>query len=104
MKYDQKYLDIIIAPEHNHLAKLLPILENGVKISAQDIGVGGGYQMDMYENPRKGSELNKMKIEWTIIGHSDRRLFFHESNQSVAIKIKRAFNFGLNVIICIGET
>ena len=41
---------------------------------------------------------------WTIIGHSERRQFFGETDEIVAKKVKAALAAGLGVIACVGET
>jgi len=43
-------------------------------------------------------------VNWTIIGHSERRALFHEDNETVGKKVGNALTAGLNVILCIGET
>lgn len=42
-------------------------------------------------------------VEWTLIGHSERRSLFFEDNATVAKKVTQAQEFNLNVILCIGE-
>jgi len=44
-----------------------------------------------------------MGVEWTIIGHSERRSLYGEDDALVATKLKRAQELGLNSIVCIGE-
>jgi len=44
-----------------------------------------------------------MGIEWTIIGHSERRSLYGEDNDLVGKKTKIALEAGLKVIACIGE-
>jgi triosephosphate isomerase (TIM) len=41
---------------------------------------------------------------YVIIGHSERRKFFGESNQNVNDKIKAALSFGLTPVVCVGES
>ena len=45
-----------------------------------------------------------MGVNWTILGHSERRTLFGETDQIVADKCKRALAAGMSVIACIGET
>lgn len=45
-----------------------------------------------------------MGINYTIIGHSERRLYFKETDSLIAEKVKDAVNNNLGVILCIGET
>lgn len=45
-----------------------------------------------------------MKLEWVIIGHSERRTHFKETNQDLAAKVKIALQNHLKVIYCFGET
>jgi triosephosphate isomerase len=43
-------------------------------------------------------------VKWAIIGHSERRTIFKESDEFIATKTKVALDAGLSVILCIGET
>ncbi len=47
--------------------------------------------------------LLAMGIPWALVGHSERRQFFAETDQTAASRFKRAANAGLNVMYCIGE-
>jgi triosephosphate isomerase len=48
--------------------------------------------------------LKDLKVEYVIIGHSERRKYFGETNETVNKKIKKALETGLKIIFCIGET
>ncbi|MEG8945987.1 triose-phosphate isomerase [Rosettibacter firmus] len=48
--------------------------------------------------------LKSVGCEYVILGHSERRTIFMESNQLINKKIKAAISNGLNPIFCIGET
>ena len=43
-------------------------------------------------------------LRWTLIGHSERRTLFGETNEVVAEKVQRAQDAGLHAVVCIGET
>ena len=48
--------------------------------------------------------LKDLGVEFVIIGHSERRKYFGETDETVNKKIKKALEAGLKVIFCIGET
>ncbi|XP_024990905.1 triosephosphate isomerase, cytosolic-like isoform X2 [Cynara cardunculus var. scolymus] len=48
--------------------------------------------------------LANLRIPWVIIGHSERRALFNESNEFVGDKIAYALSQGLKVIACVGES
>lgn len=50
------------------------------------------------------AQLKDAGIPWVILGHSERRTLFHETNEDVATKTKAALENGLNVILCVGES
>ena len=50
------------------------------------------------------SMLENINCDWVIIGHSERRQYFLESNDSIASKMQLVLKSKLNPILCIGET
>ena len=48
--------------------------------------------------------LKCINVEYVIIGHSERREYFGETDETVNKKIKAAFRTGLKPIVCVGET
>lgn len=47
--------------------------------------------------------LTDIGVEYVIIGHSERRAYFHEDDQLISRKVQAAHQFGLTPIICVGE-
>ena len=47
--------------------------------------------------------LAEMGVEYVIIGHSERRQYFGETDQTVQARVRAALNAGLKVILCVGE-
>ncbi len=49
------------------------------------------------------SMLKDANCEYVIVGHSERREYFHETNELVAQKAKKVIDDGLKAIVCVGE-
>lgn len=50
------------------------------------------------------AQTASLGIEYAIIGHSERREYFDESDQDINKKVMEALKYGIHVILCIGET
>lgn len=48
--------------------------------------------------------LSSLGVKYVIIGHSERRQYFNETNQTVSLKIQAALKADLRPILCVGET
>ena len=48
--------------------------------------------------------LTSIECEYFIIGHSEKRQYFYETDESVNLKVKAALKHGLKPIVCVGET
>lgn len=49
------------------------------------------------------SHVKDLGLKWTILGHSERRQYYGETNEVVAGKVHLAVSTGLDVIACVGE-
>ena len=72
-----------------------------VKIGAQNMHFkdSGAYTGEI--SPKM---LNDLNVEYVIIGHSERREYFNETDKTVNLKIKAALTHDLKPIVCVGET
>ena len=48
--------------------------------------------------------LKELDIDYVVLGHSERRQYFNETNQTVNKKVLKALEAGIDPILCIGET
>ena len=48
--------------------------------------------------------LKSINVDYVIIGHSERRQYFAETDETVNKKVKKALSVGLKPIVCVGET
>ncbi|MDD5409656.1 MAG: triose-phosphate isomerase [Candidatus Omnitrophica bacterium] len=100
-KLDFAEVDVVLCPVFTALSEVAEVL------SETDIGLGG---QDVYwqdEGAFTGEVspvmLKDAGCQYVIIGHSERRQFFGESNETVNKKIKAALKCGLTPIVCVGE-
>ena len=72
-----------------------------IKIGAQNMhwAENGAYTGEV-----SGKMLKSIGVEYVIIGHSERRQYFAETDETVNQKIKSAFENDLKPIVCVGET
>ncbi len=72
-----------------------------IKIAAQNMHWA---EKGAYTGEVSGSMLKDLGLEYVIIGHSERRQYFAETDETVNKKAHAAFQYGLTPIICVGET
>lgn len=72
------------------------------------IFIGAQNMHEAYEGAYTGEIAGSMLVDagasFVLLGHSERRLFFHETSSVIAAKIKAALSYDLLPILCIGET
>ena len=93
-------VEVVVAPMSIHIPFVQSILRPDIKISAQNTSITGP---GAYTGEIAPEHFKDMNIPWAILGHSERRSFYGETDQVVSGKIKRTLNAGLQVIACIGE-
>lgn len=93
--------DIVIAPPFTNIPAAVKAAKGTtIGISAQDVF---WEKEGAYTGEVSTSMLVEAGCGYTIIGHSERRQFFGETNESVLKKTKAALAAGLTPIVCIGE-
>ena len=92
---------IICVPYTDLFYALLTAQETNIKIGAQNMHFE---ETGAYTGEVSGKMLKSIGVEYVIIGHSERRQYFNETDESVNKKIKAAFVNELKPIVCVGET
>jgi triosephosphate isomerase len=92
--------EVLVAPTFIHLSSVQSRLDSKYLISSQNVSM---YDNGAYTGEISSKQLRDLGVNWTIIGHSERRQFFHEDEEVIAKKIKISLSNGLNVVACIGE-
>ena len=98
---DTKNEVILCVPYTDLFYTLLSAQNTNIKIGAQNMHweEKGAYTGEVSPNM-----LKSIGVEYVIIGHSERRQYFNETDETVNKKIKAAFKNGLKPIVCVGES
>jgi len=99
--YDIEDIEIVICPPFTSLSDVKDIImDTNIKLCAQDVywEKEGAYTGEV--SPHMLKELG---CEYVIIGHSERRQYFAETNETVNKKARAALANGLKPIVCVGE-
>ncbi len=92
---------ILCVPYTDLFYSLLTAQSTNIKIGAQNMHFEekGAYTGEVSPNM-----LKSIGVQYVIIGHSERRQYFNETDESVNKKVKAALTNGLKPIVCVGET
>ena len=91
-----------VCPTFTSLAAAVEVLKgSNVKVGAQNIhwADNGAFTGEI-----SGAMLKEIGVEYVIIGHSERRGYFHETDEDINKKAKAIFKNNLLPIICCGES
>lgn len=84
------------------------LIKVGELIQATDIKLGAQNihweENGAYTGEISPSMLKELNVDYVIIGHSERRQYFNESNDTVNKKTRKALEHGLKPIVCVGES
>lgn len=98
---DTKNEVILCVPYTDLFYALLTAQNTNIKIGAQNMH---WEENGAYTGEVSGKMLKVIGVEYVIIGHSERRGYFAETDETVNKKIKAAFANELKPIVCVGET
>lgn len=94
--------DIAICPPYIYMRDMLTFLQySELKIGSQNVS---RYESGAYTGETSAQMLKEAGVELCIIGHSERRAMFAETNIGCQVKVQTALNHGLLPVLCIGET
>lgn len=100
-KLDPESIDIVLCPAFTALSEVAEVIaESNLRLGAQNLfwETEGAFTGEI-----SAQMLKDCGCQYAIIGHSERRQFFGETNDGVNKKIKAALKEGLTPIVCAGE-
>jgi triosephosphate isomerase len=96
------HCEIVIAPVFTAIKSLSDRLEgSNVEVAAQDVAAEPG--PGAFTGEVSASMIKDAGARWAIIGHSERRQYYGETDESVNAKIRSVIAAGLSPIVCVGE-
>ena len=100
---DEK-ISIVVAPSHTSLRSIQTIIDAdklNIFLSSQDVSM---FNDGAYTGEVSAHQLAKLNISYSIVGHSERRQHFNETDEFVNIKVNNLINKEITPIICFGES
>lgn len=98
---DSKNEVVLCVPYTDLFYALLTAQNTNLKIGAQNMHFE---ESGAYTGEVSAKMLKAINVEYVIIGHSERRQYFNETDETVNKKVKAAFQHDLKPIVCVGET
>ena len=98
---DTKNEVVVCVPYTDLFYALLTAQGTNIKIGAQNMHFE---EKGAYTGEVSAQMLKSIGVEYVIIGHSERRQYFNETDETVNKKVKTAFKHELKPIVCVGET
>jgi len=96
-------VEVIVFPPFPFLSEALHVLEgSGIRVGAQNIGL---QTQGAFTGEVAASQLASMGVDYVMLGHSERRALFDETDADIHQKVQLCLDQpGLSVILCVGET
>lgn len=91
------YKDAVYCPSSIYLPYFV---QSNIPVGVQNIA---SFANGAYTGEIAAEQVKSMGASFVIVGHSERRILFHETDAEIYLKIKEALKSNLKVILCIGE-
>src|SRR3989338_890956 len=99
---DVSEVEVVIAPPNTSLHHLHFLLAGSrIKLAAQNMF---WEKSGAFTGETSADMLKDVGCSYVIIGHSERRQYFHETDRTVGRKVIASLREGLKPIVCVGET
>ena len=101
---DYERVEIVVAPPFTSLRSIQVVLEQDripIALGAQDVF---WVESGAYTGEISAPMLSKLAVKHVIVGHSERREHFGETDEMVNRKAKAVVEAGMSAVVCVGET
>jgi len=96
-----QHCEIVVCPPFTSLAPAVALAEGSdVRIGAQNIGWA---REGAFTGEVSGMMIGAVGATYALVGHSERRQYFNETDETVLMRARAALDTGLTPIVCVGE-
>ncbi len=100
-KYSSAAVEILVCPAAPYLASVGAVVRgSAVELGAQNLYFA---PQGAFTGEVSGDMLKDVGCGWVLVGHSERRQFFGETDELLAKKTATGLSHGLKVVLCVGE-
>ncbi|MGD9578962.1 MAG: triose-phosphate isomerase, partial [Syntrophorhabdus sp.] len=97
-----KKTEVVLAPPFTALYSVYDVIKgSNLSLASQNVFYE---DKGAYTGEVSPGMLKDVGCTYAIIGHSERRKYFHDRDEDVNLKVKKALATGLKPIVCVGET
>ncbi|NCU41557.1 MAG: triose-phosphate isomerase [Candidatus Moranbacteria bacterium] len=97
----KRLVEISLAPPFLYIKSLSQSVSGVVNVGSQDVS---SYQKGSYTGDISASMIYSEGASFSLIGHSERRKYHKEGNEDIARKVRNVLDFGMRVVLCVGES
>lgn len=103
-KHNLPGVDVVLFPSFGYLSFVAGVCGDScdsIKVGAQTVNE---QDMGAYTGEMSTSMLKDLGCAYVLVGHSERRTLFSETDQIVVKKVKKVVSEGMTAVLCVGET
>lgn len=95
-------VNVVVCPPFVYMTQVSQLLsQSKIKLGAQNVSA---FEHGAYTGEISVAMLNELNCSYVLLGHSERRSIYHESNTQVADKFSAAVGAKITPVLCVGET